>query len=115
MGWLDVLDHLQTQPVSAVLTDSIATTAVGTMPIVAASWTIDTQTELELNRSFTERRSQLYQLGSELARSLSSATLGGADLDAFLKRAQDVAGIELALVTSTGAACLLDRPSIARR
>ena len=98
----DVAEHLRSLRVSAVITDDLrlARRLSGLVVIEVAGGHTDLETML--NRYFTERRGDLYQLGTELARTFSSASIGGSDLDKFLLLATGRTGIPLALLTSTG-------------
>ena len=98
----DVAGHLRTLPVSAVITDDVrlACQLEGLVVIEIAAGHSDLETTL--NRDFIERRADLYQLGTELARTFSAASIGGSDLDVFLQLATSRTGIPLVLQSLTG-------------
>ncbi|MEZ4520250.1 MAG: helix-turn-helix domain-containing protein [Thermomicrobiales bacterium] len=103
IGWSDLVAHLRTLPVSAVISDHPkAGDGIPGIVVFDSPMAISADLELELNREFTERRSSLYQLGSELARLFSSASIGGLDLSGFLGLAGKRTGIPLALMTASG-------------
>jgi purine catabolism regulator len=72
------------------------------LPLLFASGGYVAEAETRLNRKITERRSELYRLGSELARALSSASLSGASIDAFLGVAETVARRRILLLDRAG-------------
>lgn len=72
------------------------------LPLLFASGAYVAEAESRLNRRITERRSELYRLGSELARALSSASLSGATIDAFLGVAETIAKRRILLLDRTG-------------
>ncbi|CAN5525795.1 PucR family transcriptional regulator [soil metagenome] len=103
IGWSSVAAHLGALPISGVVSDHPGLLSGIDGVIVFESLTaIGADLELELNRELTERRSRLYQLGSDLARMFSSASIGGSDLGSFLKLAERRTEIPVALMTSTG-------------
>ncbi|MFW6074248.1 MAG: PucR family transcriptional regulator [Chloroflexota bacterium] len=98
-----LFDLLVEQPISAVILDHVPHIPVpeGITPLIGdPSFVVDA--EAILNREITRRRADLYRLGAGLARTLSSATLAGSDLDGFLTAAAEVSGMPMALVTARG-------------
>jgi len=103
IDWREVAGHLRTLSISGVISDHPnAVEGIDNVIVFESVSSIGPDLEMELNRELTERRSSLYQLGSNLARMYSSASLGGMDLASFLHLAEQRAGIEVALMTSTG-------------
>lgn len=101
--WQEVARHLQALPIAGVISDHPGFIAgVENLLVIEVAPTGGTDLEVSLNREFTERRGSLYQLGSELARIFSSASIGGSELDGFLRLASQRTGIPLALIASTG-------------
>lgn len=89
----ELLRSLARQPISALLVDSsFAESPVEGVPLVLASGITASETESMLNRLLTERRAELYRLGSELTRALSSASMAGAGLAVLLNAASAVSG-----------------------
>ena len=62
------------------------------VPLLVTSGAFPSDAESVLNRLFTERRADLYGIGSNLSRALSAATMTGAGLDALLDAASAAAG-----------------------
>ncbi len=111
--WPQVVAHLSTLPIAAVVTDHPGVSqGIDGVVVIEVAATGGAELETGLNRAFTERRGSLYQLGSELARSFSSASIGGSDLDDFLRLASRRAGIPLVLVTSTGRRLAASTPTL---
>lgn len=89
--------------VSAVLMEpDSAPLASARLPIITAETAYVAQAESRLNRKITERRSELYRLGSELARALSSASLGGAGIDVLLGVAEAITQHRILLLDPAG-------------
>jgi purine catabolism regulator len=99
----DLLRTLAAQPVAALLVDpSFAENPVSGTPLILSAGISVSDTEATLNRLLTERRAELYRLGSELTRALSTASMAGAGLDALLDAASAVARRPLAIVAADG-------------
>ena len=71
--------------------------------LLVASGIFPHDAELTMNRLLTERRAELYRVGSELSRALSTASISGTGLDALLDGAATVAARELILQDDEGA------------
>ncbi len=101
--WPEIARHLRDLPIAAVVSDhhDFINHSEGLLAIEVAA-TGGSDLEVLLNREFTERRGSLYQLGSELARTFSSASIGGLELDGFLRLAGERSDVPLALVAETG-------------
>jgi len=101
--WPQVVAHLRTLPIAGVITDHPGLgEGVEDLLVIEVAATAGAELEATLNREFTERRGSLYQLGSELARTFSSASIGGSDLDGFLRIASQRGGLPVALIAATG-------------
>ncbi|HUG16464.1 MAG TPA: helix-turn-helix domain-containing protein [Thermomicrobiales bacterium] len=91
------------QPIAALMVDpSFNEDAVAGVPLLVTRGTFPLEAESVLNRLITERRAELYRLGSELSRALSMATMIGAGLDTLLDAAETAGGRPLALQSSEG-------------
>lgn len=84
------LRMLADQPIAALMVDRAFvddTPEKIVVPLLVTSGAFPSDAESVLNRLFTERRADLYGIGSALSRALSSATMAGAGLDALLDAA----------------------------
>lgn len=93
---------LAEQPVAGLIMDHPPPIPPPHLPLLLADVPFPADVESNLNRLLTERRAALYNLGSSLARGLSSAGLAGATLEDVLEEASRLSGYALALVTSRG-------------
>jgi PucR family transcriptional regulator, purine catabolism regulatory protein len=92
IGRDDLVRMLADQPIAALMVDaSFSEEPLRGVPLLISNSTFSHEAESVLNRLITERRAELYRLGSELSRSLSTATMVGAGFDALLDAA-DAAG-----------------------
>lgn len=100
--WLDVVSLADEQGAVAVLVDEPPENGRGPRaPLLIASSTFVSEAELVINREITERRSDLYRLGSALARVQASAP-GAGGLNAYLTATEAASGHPLMLVSATG-------------
>ncbi|MEX2314751.1 MAG: hypothetical protein WD628_03470, partial [Thermomicrobiales bacterium] len=100
------LRMLADQPIAALMVDrAFAEDAPAeiAVPLLITSGAFPSDAESVLNRLFTERRADLYGIGSALSRALSSATMAGAGLDGLLAAASTIARRPLALLDAAGA------------
>jgi len=99
------LRMLADQPIAALMVDRAFVDDAPpdiAVPLLVSSGAFASDAEAVLNRLFTERRADLYGIGSSLSRSLSSATMSGAGLDALLDAASIAAGRSLVLLDTEG-------------
>jgi purine catabolism regulator len=99
------LRMLADQPIAALMVDRAFvddTPEEIVVPLLVTSGAFPSDAESVLNRLFTERRADLYGIGSALSRALSSATMAGAGLDALLDAASVAAGRSLLLLDVEG-------------
>jgi len=83
-----LLRTIARQPVAALLVDpSFEESPIDDTPMILSGGIAQSETESMLNRLLTERRAELYRLGSDLSRALSTASMIGAGLDALLDAA----------------------------
>ncbi len=100
------LRMLADQPIAALMVDrAFVDDAPSDMkvPLLITNGAFPSDAESVLNRLFTERRADLYGIGSALSRALSSATMSGAGLDALLDAAASATGRPLVLMNAEGA------------
>ena len=100
------LRMLADQPIAALMVDRAFVDdapADLAVPLLITSGAFPSDAESVLNRLFTERRADLYGIGSALSRALSSATMSGAGLDALLDAASVAVGRVLVLLDADGA------------
>lgn len=103
IGWRDVARILTGQSISGILVDeAFSGEAVPGIPLLRAPDGFIPNAEHRLNRLITEHRATLYQLGSDLSRALSVASIGGADLDALLAVAGEIGNRDLVLLNGSG-------------
>jgi purine catabolism regulator len=99
------LTMLAGQPIAALMVDRAFADDLPhepAVPLLVTSGAFPTDAESVLNRLFTERRADLYGIGSALSRALSSATMAGAGLDALLDAASVAARRALVLFNVDG-------------
>lgn len=102
-GPVDLVRILADQPIAALMVDpEFAEHQLPGVRLLVTSGTFPHDAEANLNRLLTERRAELYRLGSELSRALSAASIAGAGLDALLDSAAAVANRELVLQDADG-------------
>ncbi len=105
---------LADQPIAALMVDRAFvdnTSEDVAVPLLVTSGVFPHDAESVLNRLFTERRADLYGIGSALSRALSSATMAGAGLDALLDAASMAARRPLVLLDADGT--MVSRSSMA--
>lgn len=91
------------QPIAALMVDpSFEEGPVRGVPLLVSSGTFPHEPEQTLNRLITERRAELYRLGSDLSRALSTATMGGAGLDELLSAVEAAGHRALVLQSPEG-------------
>lgn len=98
-----LLQALAGQPIAALMVDPSFSETPVAAPLLLSSGTFPHNAEATLNRLITERRAELYRIGADLSRSLSTATVTGAGLDQLLDTIRDVIGRPLLLVETHGA------------
>jgi PucR family transcriptional regulator, purine catabolism regulatory protein len=104
IGRDDLVHMLGGQPIAALMVDpSFHEGPVRGVPLLVSSGTFPHDAESVLNRLITERRAELYRLGSDLSRALSTATMIGAGLDALLEAAETAGRRALVLQSAEGA------------
>jgi PucR family transcriptional regulator, purine catabolism regulatory protein len=98
------------QPIAALMVDrSFIEQTVGGIPLLVSTGTFPQEAESVLNRLITERRAELYRLGSDLSRTLSMSTMIGAGLDMLLDAAETAGGRALVLQSSEGSVIAASR------
>lgn len=105
LGRAGMLKMLADQPIAAVMVDRafVEDMPAGiAVPFLVTGGAFPSDAESVLNRLFTERRADLYAIGSSLARGLSSATMAGAGLDALLDAASVASSRSLVLLDAAG-------------
>lgn len=101
--WRDVVRLADEQGAAAILLDRRPENGLTPRaPLLVASPDFVAGAELLINREITERRSDLYRLGSALARVQTSAP-GAGGLSAYLTATEVASGHPLMLVSETGA------------
>lgn len=96
-----LLRQLAGQPIVALMVDpSFAEGPIEGVTLLVTSATFPHDAEANLNRLITERRAELYRLGSDLTRALSTVTLAGAGIDALLDAAESITHRPLVLLDS---------------
>lgn len=101
--WPDIARSLSGQEISGVVVpEEFDGDRVPGVPLLRAPGSFVQDAESRLNRTITEHRAELYRLGSDLSRGLSAASIGGADLDALLAVAGDLAHRHLVLLDAAG-------------
>jgi purine catabolism regulator len=99
----ELLRTLLTQPIAALMVDPVfGERPVATVPLLVTSAVFPSDAEPVINRQVTERRTELYRLGSDLSRALSTSNITGAGLDALLDAAAMVARRRLLLLDGEG-------------
>ena len=98
-----LLRALAGQPIAALMVDPGFSETPVAAPLLVSSGTFPHNAEATLNRLIIERRAELYRIGSDLSRALSTATVSGAGLDQLLDTVRDVIGRPLVLVEPHGA------------
>lgn len=103
VGWPEIVRLLSAQPVAGLVVDrEFDYTPIPGVPVLRAATELLSDAEAHLNRTITEHRGELYRLGSDLSRALSTASIAGADLDALFAVAGDVGHSELLLFDRPG-------------
>lgn len=103
VSWADITRLLSAQPVAGLVVDGdFDQIPIPGVPVLRAANGFPPDAEAYLNRTITERRGELYRLGSDLSRALSTASIAGADLDALLAVAGDVGRSDLMLFDRAG-------------
>lgn len=103
VAWSDITRLLSAQPMAGlVVEDAFDGGQIHGVPLIRAERGFFADGEAHLNRTITERRGELYRLGSDLSRALSTASIAGADLDALFAVAGDVGRSELILFERSG-------------
>lgn len=103
VNWLDITWLLSAQPVAGLVVDrEFNSLPIPGVPLFTAEASFLADAEAYLNRTITEHRGELYRLGSDLSRALSTASIAGADLDALCAVAGDVGRSELLLFDRLG-------------
>ncbi|MBA2451709.1 MAG: helix-turn-helix domain-containing protein [Chloroflexia bacterium] len=103
VSWPEIMRLLSAQPVAGLVVDGeFNNTSIPGVPIISADTGFLVDAESYLNRTITEHRGELYRLGSDLSRALSTASISGADLDALFAVAGDVGRSELVLFDRAG-------------
>ena len=83
-----LLRQLADQPIAALMVEpSFSEGRVDGVTLLVTPGAFPHDVESNLNRLITERRAELFRLGSELSRMLSNATLSGAGIDTLLDAA----------------------------
>ena len=72
------------QPIAALMVDPGFSDTQVAVPLLISSGTFPHNAESTLNRLIIERRAELYRIGSDLSRALSTATISGAALGQLL-------------------------------
>ena len=106
-----LVSTLARQPIAAVLVDqSFSEAPLPGVAMLVHGGAFPHDAEATLNRLLTERRAQLYRLGSDLSRGL---TTGGiwAGLDALLALAEQTGGRQLVALDAHGALIATSRAS----
>jgi purine catabolism regulator len=105
VGWPSIQDQLGRQRIAGVITET-GHTGLDTLdiPRLEAAPAFVAEAEAILNRLITERRADLYRVGADLSRALSSISLAGGGPEALITAAQRVAGRAIALLDEQGAA-----------
>lgn len=98
-----LLRALAGQPIAALMVDPSFSETPVEVPLLVSTGTFPHNAEATLNRLIIERRAELYRIGSDLSRALSTATVSGAGLDQLLDTVRDVVGRALVLVEPHGA------------
>lgn len=113
--WSDIVRSLRGQAICGILVEQgfDGEPPEGIPLILAPPGHLD-DVEARLNRMITEHRGGLYQVGSELSRALSVASIGGADLEALLVLAGQIGDRDLLLVDSTGSVIARSRDAAKR-
>jgi purine catabolism regulator len=104
VGRDDLVRMLGGQPIAALMVDpAFNEEAVRGVPLLLSSGTFPHDAESVLNRLITERRAELYRLGSDLSRAVSTATMAAAGLDGLLDAAEAATRRALVLQSAEGA------------
>jgi len=91
------------QPIAALMVDPTFSEVAVDVPLLVSSSAFPQAAEATLNRLIIERRAELYRIGSDLSRALSTATVSGAGLDQLLDTVRDVINRPLMLIEANGA------------
>lgn len=91
------------QPIAALMVDPGFSETQVAVPLLISSGTFPHNAESTLNRLIIERRAELYRIGSDLSRALSTATISGAGLGQLLDAVRGVIERPLLLVETHGA------------
>jgi purine catabolism regulator len=103
VDWPEITRLLSAQPVAGLVVDrEFNNTSIPGVPVFRADTGSLVDAEAYLNRIITEHRGELYRLGSDLSRALSTASISGADLDALFAVAGDVGRSDLVLFNRSG-------------
>ncbi len=101
INWRQISDFLRGQPIAAVIVDCDPPLAwPSPIPMLQANPPFLETAETAINRSITERRSELFRVGADLARALSVLSLSGAGVTAVLNAAEKITGVSMLLVDS---------------
>lgn len=105
-----LLRQLADQPIAALMVEpSFSEGRVDGVTLLVTAGAFPHDVESNLNRLITERRAELFRLGSELSRMLSNATLSGAGIDTLLDAAASL--IHRPMVLFDGRLSVLGRSS----
>ena len=98
-----LVSTLASQPIAALLVDAhFSEAALPGVNLLVRDGAFPHDAEATLNRLLTERRAQLYRLGSELTRALTTGGVSGAGLDALLAAADQLGGHQLVALDESG-------------
>jgi purine catabolism regulator len=99
----DLLKQLAHQPIAAILTGpSVVETPPDGVPALTLPAPFPSDAESILNRMITERRAELYRIGTELSRRLSQAALDPRGVEALLISAAELTHHQLTLQDADG-------------
>lgn len=103
LGWSQIVEWLARQPVAGLVVEQTFNgEQVPDVPLLRCPPAFLVDAESRLNREITERRAELYHLGSDLSRALSTASISGADLIALITIAGEVGKRNLLLFDRAG-------------
>lgn len=99
----ELLANLERQHISALLSEpEFVEGTAGSIPVITLPAPFPHDAESTFNRIITERRAELYRLGTELSRRLSRAALDPRGVSALLDEAEELAGKSLVLQDAEG-------------